>query len=172
MPRLNYTVRESSGFEVWPKGPYNMRILKVDSGVSKEKNNPQVILKMECIDGPYEAKKKTWWITISEKSGFDLGPVLEAAIPGLYEAVQAESDSDGNKRISYAFDTDDLIDKIITVDMDIRRDDKGNEQNNCRARPYEPGGVVAAATNNGGVEPAKDAQPQERQATERRRASA
>jgi Protein of unknown function (DUF669) len=171
MPRLNYTVRESAGFEVWPKGAYNIRILKAESGVSKTGNNPQVIVKMEAIDGAYEAKKKTWWITISEKSGWDLGQLLEAAIPGQYEAVQAEPDSEGNKRISYEFDTDDLVDKIITVDMDVRKDQNGNDQNNMRARAYEVGGVAAAESTNGAEVP-KDAPPQERQATERRRASA
>lgn len=172
MPKLNYTVRESSGFEVWPDGGYAMRIQKVESSTSKTGNNPQVVLKMECIEGPYEGKKKTWWITISEKSGFDLGPVLEAAIPGQYEAVQAEPDSDGNKRMTYEFDTDDLIDKVIVVDMTTRKDQNGNDQNNYRARPFAPEGLPAEGSAAGGAAPAQEAPQQERVATERRRASA
>lgn len=172
MPKLNYTVRESSGFEVWPDGGYTMRILKCESGVSKTGNNPQVILKMECVDGPYEGKKKTWWITISEKSGFDLGPVLAATIPGQYEEVQADPDSEGNKRLSYTFDTDDLIDKVFIVDMTTRKDQNGNDQNNYRARAPASEGTLPAADTNNGVEVSKDAPAQERQATERRRASA
>ena len=45
MPQLKYTVRESSGFEVWPDGAYAMRILKCESSTSKTGNNPQVVLK-------------------------------------------------------------------------------------------------------------------------------
>lgn len=172
MPRLNYTVRESSGFETWPKGAYNVRIVKVESKVSKNNNNPQLQLSLEAIDGPYEGKKKTWWITFTEKSGWDLGPLLEAAIPGQYEATQAEPDAEGNKRIAYDFDTDDLIDKVITVDVDVRKDNNGNDQNSFRAREYAPEGLPAANATTNSVEPAKDAGEQPRQATERRRASA
>lgn len=169
MPQLKYTVRESQGFEVWPKGSYNMRIVKAGSGTSKQ-NNPQLVLDLECIDGPYEGKKKKWWITFTEKSGFDLPPLLEAAIPGQYEAIQADPDAEGNKRVECTFDPDDLVDKIITVDMTEYKDSNGTDQNRMKARAFAPEGLPAEGATGAAVQ--HDAQPQERQATERRRASA
>lgn len=172
MPRLNYTVRESTGFETWPKGAYNVRITKASSATSKLKNNPQLVLALEVIDGPYEGKKRNWYITFTENSGFDLPPLLEAAIPGQYELVQAAPDDEGNKRVNCDFDSDDLIDKVITVDVDIRKDANGNDQNNFKARAYAPEGLPAAGAASGGEPVQKDAEPQQREATERRRASA
>ncbi len=173
MPKLNFKVRESSGFEVWPKGSYDVRLMKVEQRVSKQQN-PQLGIGIECIEGPYEGKKRTWFITISDKGGFELGPLLEAAIPGQYDVEQAEPDSEGNKKLSYTFDPDDLLDKIITVDVTVREDQNGNPQNNFRARAYQVGGVAIAGggdaptdTNEG--ELVQDAPPQERQATQRRR---
>ena len=169
MPQLKYTVRESSGFEAWPEGPYNLRILKASSGVSRNNNNPQLVIKFEAIDGPYEGKQLTQWITITEKSGFDLGPLLEAAIPGQYEVEQAEADSEGNKRNTYTFDPDDLVDKLVTTDITKYRDDSGVDRNRFKHREFQAEGTPVASEAAGGEAPPQDAPAQERTATQRRR---
>lgn len=182
MPQLRFTVRDGDTFEVWPKGTYNVRIIKIDQGVSKEKNNPQLKFTLEVLDGPYEGKKKVWFVTITDKSGFDLGRILEAAVPGEYEAVQADNDSEGNKRMTYEFDSDLLLDRVMTVDCSIR-EYNGQDQNQfSKARAFLPEGQAQPSTDQGQgaqasqvqageLQAAQDAGVQERTASSRRRVS-
>lgn len=172
MPRLSFNARESTGFEAWPAGTYPLRILKAAPGTSRNNSNPQLVLDFECIEGPYEGKKRKAWITFTDKSGFDLEPLLEAAIPGQYDRVQIENDSEGNKRFNYEFESDDLIDKVINVDMTQYTDEKGVVQNRLKFKPYSTEPLPQAQAENGGVQVQQEAPVQERQATERRRVTA
>jgi hypothetical protein len=174
MPRLNFTVVEGGAFEAWPKGDYNVRITKIDQKTSKENNHPQLVFSLVPIDGPYEGKKANWLVTLAPNAGFDLPQILEAAIPGEYDAVQAEADDKGNKRVNVDFDSDALIDRVITV-ANSPRDYQGRDVNNFskpRAyvpegaeQPQEQGGFEGAAS---GTQAAQTEQPQQERTARRR----
>lgn len=174
MPRLNFTVQEGGAFECWPKGDYNVRITKIDQKTSKENNHPQLVFSLVPVDGPYEGKKANWLVTLAPTAGFDLPAILEAAIPGEYDAIQAPPDDKGNKRVSLDFDSDLLIDRVITV-ANAPRDYQGRDVNNfSRPRAYSTDNEAPAQGGHGqrsaqqDLEPTQDSAPQER--TARRRA--
>lgn len=146
MPRVEYTASESKGFEAWPKGDYALRIIKCEHKTSK-KENPQLAISLECIEGDYEGKKSTHFETMADGGGFGLDEILEATIPGRFEKTEhGEKDKNGNRKFLYAFDTDDLIDTTVIV-SNTPETYNNEERNRFRKwRPYVP---ASEATNLG-----------------------
>jgi hypothetical protein len=173
MPRLNFTVVEGGAFEAWPKGDYNVRITKIDQKTSKENNHPQLVFSLVPIDGPYEGKKANWLVTLAPNAGFDLPQILEAAIPGEYDAVQAEADDKGNKRVNVDFDSDALIDRVITV-ANSPRDYQGRDVNNfSKPRAYVPEGAEQSqgeSLQSGDLSAPQGTEQPQQERTARRRA--
>jgi Protein of unknown function (DUF669) len=135
MPRIVMKGRSDmgGGFEVWPKGRYNGVITKVEQGTAKASKNPQVIISVKVIDGPYADKSTRMWFTISPNSIFRIEELLAATIPGEYDVIALEEkDPEGHPLQEINFDTDALIDRQFSFDCFIKADDKGEERNDFK----------------------------------------
>lgn len=128
MAEIEFKASEGTGWEALPRGAYNLRIVKGEARTST-KGNPQLMVECTVNDGPHESKKCTLWLPLTDKGGFRMRELLEAAIPDEYDETDTGKTTDeGTPIMKYRFDTDDLVDTVFTADCTIREYD-GKDQN-------------------------------------------
>lgn len=152
MPRIQFKATQGATFTPLPKGAYDMLIEKVEPRTAKASNNPQLRIIMRVQGGEYDNRECSDFITLDPegKSGWRLGNLLEGAIPGEYDEVEtAEKNDKGKPIFAYDFDTDDLIGVMVRVNVTIRANDRGEDQNDFRyvAKTKEVGADGPAQPN-------------------------
>lgn len=116
------------GFALLPEGTYDFAIKSAKQTVSKEKQNPQLEINLEVMDGPQVGKTmRTWRSLLASASGF-LDEYLDAV--GVERVDTGDKDEDGNPIL--VFDLDELIGRMFRADIEHRTDNSNRKQADLR----------------------------------------
>lgn len=111
---IRFTSGQGNTYETYDAGNYDLRILDVTQGTSKN-NNPQIKVACEFVGGRYDGKKLTTWYSLTEASMWKLQALVEAC--GAQHTVVG-TDAKGNPIIE--FEESDLIGCIFACDLSIQ----------------------------------------------------
>lgn len=132
-------------FELLPQGTYNFEVASVEEGTSKN-DNPQLVVKMRVLDGPWADKQFTQWLTLTPKAVWRAREFVEAC--GVAVTV-SDQDAEGNDLIE--FDSDELPGRYVT--MKVRQEKYEGKMNNKFDKPeaYVAAGPSTPSPRAGGA---------------------
>jgi len=136
MGRIKVVASQSNAaWKPLPKGTYDFAITSVEEKTTKN-DNPQIVLKLEVIDGPHAGKKATHFVVVNEKTGGFVKELVEAtAIDAEVTQLDEINAEDGKPFIEVDFDADDLAGANFRADASVY-EHEGQERNRLtRLRP-------------------------------------
>lgn len=149
MARVGFSMGESDGFTLLPKGTYEQEIANFKEGNAKT-GTKQYIIKCKVVGGPYDEKAITHFFAITDKAAWRFRELLDAACVD-YEAIDSGRKTEEGKPIfDLSFDTDDLIGRRFLADATEETDNNGKPRNNWNG--YRPTAEAQAeAVKNAGA---------------------
>ena len=145
MPRIAFEAGENKGWQPLPKGTYDFRIDEVTETLSKQKETPTVMVKTHVEGGPHDQKEATIFYPLAPGAGFRLKNLLDAAGVDYEEVASTNVDKDGKPLTGYNFDSDNLIDCVVRVDVTVGEWNGKPKNEFSNERSLDAGGNGAAA---------------------------
>lgn len=147
MAKFVFKKKEGGEFELITPGHYDLMIVKAEIAAGRD-DEPQLATEFEIAEGPEAGKKIPQWFGSSDKRGWVIGAICDAAnVP--YEVLE---EGDENNPPTISFDTEDLIGRYVRAEL-THYYNKDKDQTYHNLKKWEPSPLQAAAE---GTAPAGD----------------
>jgi hypothetical protein len=139
MAKFVFKKKEGGEFELITPGVYDLMVVKAEIVAGRD-DEPQLAAEFEIAEGPEAGKKIPQWFGSSDKRGWVIGAILDAAnVP--YEVLE---EGDDNNPPTISFDTEDLLGRYVRADLTHFYNEK-KDQTYHNLKKWEASPLQAAA---------------------------